>query len=114
MLNVEDLKSRTYEERMNDVMRELPIWTSEWTNFNASDPGITIIENMTAFLALQGVEISNLSYRAKMALLKMAGFVPSRGKCARVLLSADNISRPQKLMPGQRLKIGDLVFEFSQ
>ena len=111
MLNVEDLKSRTYEERMNDVMRELPIWTSEWTNFNASDPGITIIENMTAFLALQGVEISNLSYRAKMALLKMAGFVPSRGKCARVLLSADNISRPQKLMPGQRLKIGDLVFE---
>ena len=111
MLNVEDLKSRTYEERMDDVMRELPIWTSEWTNYNASDPGITIIENITAFLALQGVEIANLSYRAKMALLKMAGFVPNRGKCSRALLMADDLQEPDKLMPGQRLRIGDLFFE---
>ncbi len=111
MLNVEDLKSRTYEERMDDVMRELPIWSSEWTNYNASDPGITIIENITAFLALQGAEIANLSYRAKMALLKMAGFVPNRGKCARALLSADNLFEPGKLIPGQRLRIGDLIFE---
>ncbi|MBQ3798134.1 MAG: baseplate J/gp47 family protein [Butyrivibrio sp.] len=111
MLNVEDLKSRTYEERMEDVMRELPIRSSEWTNYNASDPGITIIENLTAFLALQGVEIANLNYRAKMALLKMAGFVPIRGKCARVLLSPDDIMETNVLMPGQRFRLGDLIFE---
>ena len=69
MLNVEDLKSRTYEERMEDVMRELPIRSSEWTNYNASDPGITILENLTAYSTLQGSEIVTLSYRAKMALL---------------------------------------------
>ena len=111
MLNVEDLKSRTYEQRMEDVMRELPIRSSEWTNYNASDPGITTIENLTAFLALQGVEIANLNYRAKMALLKMAGFVPIRGKCARVLLTPDNIFESAVLMPGQRFRLGDLFFE---
>ena len=111
MLNVEDLKGRTYEERMEDVMRELPIRSSEWTNYNASDPGITIIENLTAFSALQGAEIVNLSYRAKMALLKMAGFVPARGKCARVLLSDEEITRPGILRAGQRFHIGDLCFE---
>ena len=111
MLNVEDLKSRTYEERMEDVMRELPIRSSEWTNYNASDPGITILENLTAFLALQGSEISNLSYRAKMALLKMAGFIPYRGKCSRVLLSSDYVKSPLNIMPGQRFRIGDLCFE---
>ncbi len=111
MLNVNDLKSRTYEERMEDVMRELPIRSSEWTNYNASDPGITILENFTAFLALQGSEIANLSYRAKMALLKMAGFIPARGKCARVLLNADGIEGKHTLIPGQRFYIGDICFE---
>ena len=72
MLSVDELRSRTYDERMEDVMREIPIRSSEWTNYNASDPGITILENMTAFTALQGSEIVTLSYRAKMALLNTA------------------------------------------
>ena len=91
MLSVDELQSRTYEERMEDVLRELPIRSSEWTNYNPSDPGITILENMTAFSALQGAEIVSLSYRAKMALLKMAGFVPRRSKCAKVLLTSDHL-----------------------
>ena len=53
MLSVDELMSRTYEERMEDVLRELPIRSSEWTNYNPSDPGITILENVTAFSALQ-------------------------------------------------------------
>ncbi len=111
MLKVDDLKPRTYEERIDDVLRELPIRSSEWTNYNASDPGITIIENLTAFSALQGAEIVSLSYRAKMALLKMAGFLPSRGKCARVLLSADHLENPVNIQAGERFHLGSLCFE---
>ncbi len=111
MLSVGELRARTYEERMEDVYRELPIRSSEWTNYNASDPGITILENMTAFSALQGAEIVSLSYRARMALLKMAGFVPQRGKCARVLLSADHLDSPVTLKAGDRFHLGDLTFE---
>ncbi|WP_029322086.1 baseplate J/gp47 family protein [Butyrivibrio sp. AE3004] len=111
MLRVEELKARTYEERMEDVLLELPIRSSEWTNYNASDPGITILENLTAFSALQGAEIVTLSYRAKMALLKMAGFLPKRGKCARVLLSADDLEEPMVIPAGERFHLGSLCFE---
>lgn len=111
MLSVNELQSRTYEERMEDVLRELPIRSSEWTNYNPSDPGVTILENLTAFSALQGAEIVTLSYRAKMALLKMAGFVPRRGKCARILLSADHLDKPVTLKAGERFHLGDLTFE---
>ncbi len=111
MLSVDELKSRTYEERMIDVLRELPIRSSEWTNYNASDPGMTILENITAFSALQGAEIVTLSYRARMALLKMAGFVPRRGKCAKLLLSSDHINKPTTLKTGERFHLGDLTFE---
>ena len=114
MLSVDELMSRTYEERMEDVLRELPIRTKEWTNYNPSDPGITILENMTAFNALQGAEIVSLSYRAKMALLKMAGFVPKRGKCAKVLLSSDHLNTPYTLKSGERFHLGDMVFEIAK
>ena len=111
MLSVEELTSRTFEERMDDVMRELPLRSSEWTNYNPSDPGITILENLTAFSALQGAEITTLSYRARMALLKMAGFVPARGKCSRVLLSADELDSPHVFPSGQRFHLGNICFE---
>ena len=111
MLRVEELQGRTYEERIEDALRELPLRSSEWTNYNPSDPGITILENLTAFSALQGAEIVSLSYRARMALLKMAGFVPAKGKCSRVLLSADDMQGPVDLMPGQRFHLGDICFE---
>ena len=111
MLRVEELRSRTYEERMEDVMRELPIRSSEWTNYNASDPGITILENLTLYSAILGSDIVTLSYRARMALLKMAGFLPVRGKCSKVLLSADHLNREYVLKSGERFHLGDLCFE---
>ena len=111
MLRVEELQGRTYDERMEDVLKELPLRSSEWTNYNPSDPGITILENLTAFNALQGSEIVSLSYRARMALLKMAGFVPARGKCSRVLLSSDELEYPINIMSGQRFSLGDICFE---
>ena len=111
MLSVDELKSRTYNERMQDVMRELPIRSSEWTNYNASDPGITIIENLTAFSTLQGTDIVTLSHRAKMALLKMAGFIPTRSKCAKVLLAADDLKNPITLKNGEKFHLGNLCYE---
>ena len=111
MLRVDELQARTYEERMMDVLRELPIRSTEWTNYNASDPGITILENLTVFNTLQGSEIVTLSYRARMALLKMAGFLPTRGKCSRVLLSADHLREPAHLKAGERFHLGNLCFE---
>ncbi|MBO4457644.1 MAG: baseplate J/gp47 family protein [Butyrivibrio sp.] len=110
MLSVDELKSRTYKERIQDVMSELPIRSSEWTNYNPSDPGITILEDLTAYSTMQGDEIVTLSYRAKMALLKMAGFIPARAKCAKVLLSA-NLNSPVTLKNGEKFHLGNMCFE---
>ena len=111
MLSVEELQARTYEERMEDVLKELPLRSAEWTNYNPSDPGITVTENLTAFAAIQGSDIVSMSYRARMALLKMAGFIPGRGKCSRLLLCSDELSYPRVFYPGQRFHLGDICFE---
>lgn len=110
MLRIEETRSRTYEERMADAVAAIPLLSEEWTNHNVSDPGITILENLVLFETLQGTRMEETDDAARLALLKMAGFTPGKGKCARMLLSAGNGGRIH-LYANQRFMLGDLVFE---
>lgn len=38
------LDSRTYEEIRRDLVRRIPVYNPEWSDHNASDPGITLLE----------------------------------------------------------------------
>jgi hypothetical protein len=51
------LDIRSYEELRDEAIARIPLHNQEWTNFNASDPGITLIE-LFAFLT------EGLLYRA--------------------------------------------------
>lgn len=110
MLRIEETTSRTYEERMADAVAAIPLLSSEWTNHNPSDPGITILENLVLFESLQGLQITDISDETRRALLKMVGFTPSKGKCSRMLLSAGRGGRIH-LNANQRFRLGDMVFE---
>jgi hypothetical protein len=43
-LKLPNLDDRTYDDLVQESMGLIPMFTSEWTNFNPSDPGITLIE----------------------------------------------------------------------
>ena len=51
------LDDRNYEQILQEAVRRIPVYTPEWTNFNESDPGITLVE-LFAFLT------DSLIYRA--------------------------------------------------
>ena len=111
MLRLDETRGRTYEERMADAISAIPLITDEWTNHNPSDPGITILENLIVFEALQGARISSVSDEARRALLKMVGFEAKKGKCARMLLTADGLPGKTHIDNNQRFFLGDMVFE---
>ncbi len=111
MLHIEDPYIRTYDERMEEVLKLIPLISSEWTNVTPSDPGITVIENLSAFSALQGATIGAMPYEARLRLLAMTGFRPKKGKCARVLLSSDSLEEPIEVKSGERFFLGNLCFE---
>jgi hypothetical protein len=50
------LDDRSYQQLRDELVRRIPVYTPEWTDHNASDPGITLIE-LFAFLG------ENLLYR---------------------------------------------------
>jgi len=43
-IQLPDLDNKTFDDLMKEMIASIPKYTKEWTNFNPSDPGITILE----------------------------------------------------------------------
>lgn len=56
-LQIPNLDDRRYQQLLDEALARIPVHNPEWTNFNRSDPGVTLIE-VFAFLT------ENLLYRA--------------------------------------------------
>ena len=111
MLSSRERIEKTHTQMMEDVYAEIPIYSEEWTNYNPSDPGITILENLTAFLLLQYQQLDDTDVRVKQQLLKMVGFEPQKGKAARVLLEPTGLREAIQLPPNQKFRVDDMCFE---
>jgi hypothetical protein len=48
-LQTPSLDDRRYQDLLDEALSRIPVYTPEWTNFNKSDPGVTLIE-VFAFL----------------------------------------------------------------
>src|SRR5215510_788734 len=56
-LTIPTLDDRKYQDLLDEALARIPVHTPEWTNFNRSDPGVTLLE-LFAFLT------ENLLYRS--------------------------------------------------
>ena len=111
MLKYKNLDDKTFEEAYSEAVMQIPLYSKEWTNYNPSDPGITILENLTAFTTLQRSSINEITPQVRQNLLKMVGFEAARGKCARLLLAAEGVDEPFVIAANQKFMLGDLSFE---
>jgi len=82
MIGTINLNDKDYEQFRREAVEQIPIYNNEWTNHNVSDPGITIIENLSAFTALLQSELNTVPEKVKWRLLALAGFYPREGKPA--------------------------------
>ncbi|MCR5012546.1 MAG: baseplate J/gp47 family protein [Lachnospiraceae bacterium] len=111
MLEIRNEKNRELTERYVDALIRLPMYSKEWTNYNPSDPGITILEELLNEVAIQGATIPAVTDRQRLALMKLFGFMPRKGKCARILLTTDSVERSVHIDDSQKFMIGDMCFE---
>lgn len=49
-LQLPDLDNKTFDDLMKEMIASIPKYSKKWTNFNPSDPGITLLE-MLAWIA---------------------------------------------------------------
>lgn len=60
MLDSINLNNKSFEQIRDEAAAQIPLYSKDWTNYNVSDPGITILENFAAFLALQQGELNEV------------------------------------------------------
>lgn len=106
------LDDRSYQQLRDELVRRIPVYTPEWTDHNASDPGITLLE-LFAFLG------ENLLYRfnqipeaTKLEFLRRLD-VPLRPALPAQGLLRLSTERPAGVLApiGTEARAGDLAFE---
>lgn len=111
MLSEHLLQNKTYEDLMQEARIQIPLYSKEWTDFNPSDPAITMLENISAYTILQQAYMGETTDSTKEKIFSLLGYKRKEGKNARVLLEARNVAAPVKIPSGQRFVVGDISYE---
>ena len=116
-LQIPSIDDRRYQDLVTEALARIPVHNPEWTNFNKSDPGVTLIE-LFAFLT------ENLLYRAnqipernRRKFLQLLG-VPLQASASAVgLVSFTNDRGPLEtitLNSGIEVRAGQVPFRTDQ
>jgi hypothetical protein len=81
------LDDRTFDELYEEALSRIPRYTPEWTNYNDSDPGITLLQLfawMTETLIYRVNQVPELNY---IKFLQLIGIEPAQAQPARTELT---------------------------
>ncbi len=89
-LTVPNLDDRTYDDLVEEALGMLPRYAPGWTNHNASDPGITIIELLAYFVELFIYRLNRVSRETRLRFLQLlVGAEPPDGTAWSALSTED-------------------------
>ena len=116
-LTIPTLDDRTYQDLLDEALARIPVHTPEWTNFNKSDPGVTLIE-IFAFLTENLLYRSNqIPERNRRKFLKLLGIPLQPASSARGLVTFTNERGPLQTMTlnaGLEVRAGQVPFRTQQ
>lgn len=105
----------SYEEMQKESIARIPIYTDEWTSTAPSDPGITILEIVTAYSARLAEALEDVTEEEEEALLCLAGFAARKGSPARALVGIEKGEIKEGCAGSyparQKFCVGDICFE---
>lgn len=116
-LQVPSLDDRNYSEILHDALARIPVHNPEWTNFNDSDPGVTMIQLfafMTESILYRANQIPN---RNRLKFLKLLGIPLRPAAAAKGFVTIRNERGPlevQTLSKGLDVRAGQVRFRTTQ
>src|SRR5262245_2644678 len=75
-LTVPKLDSRTWDELVSEARRLIPHLSPQWTDHNAHDPGITLVELLAWLTELQLFQLDRVSPEMLRGFLRLVGVRP--------------------------------------
>ena len=82
-----NLDDRRWADLVEEGRSLIPLYAPEWTDHNASDPGITLLELFAWIAEMDIYRINRIPDRHKLKFLSLAGVSPNPPQAARAALS---------------------------
>ena len=112
-LTIPAIDDRRYQDLRDEGLRRIPVHNPEWTNFNASDPGVTLVE-VFAFLTESLLYRANqIPERNRRTFLNLLGIPLRTASAARGIVTLSNdrgLLETATLPTGLELRAGELSF----
>ena len=112
-LQIPKIDDRRYQDLLDEALNRIPVHNPEWTNFNRSDPGVTLIE-LFAFMTESLLYRANLiPERNRLKFLQLLGIPLNSATSARgivTFLNERGLSQTFTLDAGLEVSAGEVPF----
>lgn len=112
-LQIPTIDNRRYQDLLDEALARIPVHNPEWTNFNKSDPGVTLLE-LFAFMTENLLYRSNLiPERSRVKFLQLLGVPLQPASSAIGLVSFTNERGPLETVTingGLEVRAGQVPF----
>ncbi len=82
-LVIPNLDIKDFEQLMKEALAKLPAYSDTWTEYNASDPGITIIELLAWVSDVNSYRLNRLGREQYLAFLNLLNRVPNNAEMSK-------------------------------
>ncbi len=112
MLRSEELDRQSFEDIMKTALLQISHICPQWTNFNPSDPGVTIVELLACLTETQQFHLNVIGDAHRLRYLKLLGEMPQKAMPAKtyIKITASDREIPQ----GTAYMADDIQFETTQ
>ena len=99
------------EQLLEEAMAWAGVLSDEWTNMNPSDPGVTILETLTALHLVQKEAAGQVTDEARLGLLKLAGFTRQEAENTVLSVELAEPEEPVSFPAHQKFYVDNVCFE---
>lgn len=75
-----NLDNLRFEELLGEAKSLIPIYAPEWTNYNLSDPGITLVELFAWLCEMINYRVNQVTEENQLSFLKLLGIQLNKGE----------------------------------
>jgi hypothetical protein len=112
-LTVPNLDDRRYQDLLDEALSRIPVYTPEWTNFNKSDPGVTLIEVFAFLTEAMLYRCNQVPDRNRKKFLRLLNVPLQPATSAQGLITVNNDKGPLQtvtLSDGVEVRSGQVPF----
>lgn len=112
-LTIPNLDDRRYQELLDEALARVPVYTPEWTNFNKSDPGVTLIEVfafMTESLLFRANQVPERNRKKFLKLLNVPLQPATSAQGLATITNDKGLLQTVTLNDGVELRAGKVPF----